>query len=90
MNATLRTGLRLTFGALTLIAVNVALTGEASAQAVPRTDRVVEGGTTRVTGLPDGPGTFYVVNRETAEYTPPERRTSFVPRIVDSVRRQPF
>jgi hypothetical protein len=78
-------------GALALTAFDAALASEASAQrGAPRPAPVMdlEGGT--IQGLPEGPGTFYVVNRAAQEYRAPDVRPSFVPRIVDSVAREPF
>ena len=91
MSSPLRFCLRVALGALALIAFDAALASDASAQRgaprpVPVTD--LDGGT--IQGLPEGPGTFYVVNRAAQDYQVPDPRPSFVPRIVDSVAREPF
>ncbi|MBK6580762.1 MAG: hypothetical protein IPG17_32360 [Sandaracinaceae bacterium] len=89
MSSPLRLCLRVALGALVLTAFDAALASDASAQ-WERPARVTDLDGTVVQGIPEGPGTFYVVNRAAQEYRAPDVRPSFVPRIVDSVAREPF
>jgi hypothetical protein len=91
MSSPLRLCLRVALGALALTAVDAALASDASAQRrAPQPVPVTECPPIGIDGNPAGPGTFYVVNRANQEYQAADVRPSFVPRIVDSVAREPF
>lgn len=93
MSSRMKSGLRVALGALAVLAFDGALASEASAQSTQqRAPRgpVVDLDGLDVDGRPHGPGTFYVVRRAEQEYGSPEVRTSFIPKIIESVERRPF
>ena len=92
MRAHLSPLLQLTFGALTSLALNVAVADTASAQdrARPAPSPTVELPAIDVSGHAHGPGAFYVLPRDQRAEEPRELRRTFVRHIVESVSREPF
>jgi hypothetical protein len=75
------------------LAFAFALFGQANvvvAQKKARAPKVIQLEEIKIEGRVQKPNAFYILNRSNIGYEVMELRTSFVPEVVRSVRREPF
>ena len=72
-------------------AIAIAFSPAAStAQKKKRAPRVIQLEEIRIEGRVQKPNAFYILNRSNLGYEVLDLRTSFVPKVIQSVQREPF